>query len=791
MDSKGIILTKRGDDLMKRALTGTLIQFSHVEYGTGVYPEDVKFEELESLVDSKLTLPIQEIKNDNDGTAVLTVAFTNSGLAEGFSHTETGIYADDPIHGKILYAVHYASAGGYIPPGGSAYIVEDVIDYMLVVGRNVNVAATINNMVVLATKVDIDDHNTDPKAHDNLFDRLAAPQPLMLAPATGTNDVGATPLLRCSPHATILKGPEHYATRWLVAEAADTEFLNPIHDSGPLATALTLYELPGGIVTEGNQFRSTCEQYVSGGLISDRAEATLWTTRSDFVYVKRPSITAPLAGATNVQERPDLSLSGFAVVGGADTHVADQYQIKNDTGDVIWTSSELSPGVSYKLLAGLLKISRDYEVEGRQRGEVLGWSEWSVGAGIRTAAAFIVTDEAAYIGQTWLEYVQASAAGVALNHGAILRSNPVLQGQYEANWVAFAVRVVVRGTGLELLSGTKVDELETPDYIAVGDTVLTEHGSGVVESVTETDTSGVVDFFGDSSGVDVWNFNDSLISQENRNIIQAAGLVGYEDMKIGKGVVLNDSLATSFSPFQTAANNLFSFSWFMPNIVDANSSMNYMTDSQGDHMSYSRVYDSTVEWVTRFSGSTINIPRPDPADFPFLHLALIITNNKVSRYINGSLIGEAVVDFTSQTVRIMGPESNTGSRNLRMDQLRWFNRALTVEEIGQLMQETGIIRRATIPALSGVPSRAHILPKIAVATGAANASFVEGDYAAVAIESATLVTDDDPTNPQAVVIDTAKVTPAAFRQIAVQVEPPEGSETRANEVVINLDKEGS
>ena len=785
--------TSKGSDLLLKTQGGTKLVLKEILLGAGTWPDEYQTSGApDELVDVRRRVAVTKV--EQQGTKVVVSGLANNDdLDVGFSVLELGVIAEHPDFGDILYMADCA------PLEKSSYIhdktgtpLEVPLRVEVVVSTNAEaVGFIIEDRFVSATFEDIKEHNTDPNAHPNLFDNMAAPQPTMLAPANGVDDIGATPLLRCLPHSSELKSPTHYATTWLVTEAADTKFLNPLHDSGPLTTALTMYELPGGIVTESKQYRSACIHHVSGGLISIRAEATLWTTRDEFTYVKRSTMLTPADGATNVYEQPTLTQSAFAVVGGNDTHAADQYRALNAEGVVIWTSGELPPGVPYKLIAGLIKVKRGYSFEGRQKGTALGWSEWSVGVNITTAHAFVTADEAAFVGSTWLEYAQASAAGVALDHGAVLRSNPVLQGAGEGNWVAFSVRVVVRGTGLKLLSGTKADELETPDYIAVNDTVLTEHGSGVVESVAETDTSGVVDFFGDGSGVDVWNFNDSLISQENRNIIQAAGLVGYEDMKIGKGVVLNDSLATSFSPFQTAANNLFSFSWFMPNIVDANSSVNYMTDSQGDHMSYARVNYSTVDWVTRFSGSSINIPRPDPAEFPFLHLALIITNNKVSRYINGSLIGEAVVDFTSQTVRIMGPESNTGSRNLRMDQLRWFNRALTVEEIGQLMQETGIIRRATIPALSGVPSRAHILPKLAIATGAADATFVEGDYAAVAIESATLVTDDDPTNPQAVVIDTAKVTPAAFRQIAIQVEPPEGSETRANEVVINLDKEGS
>gem|GEM_PF-6930174 len=89
-----------------------------------------------------------------------------------------------------------------------------------------------------------------------------------------------------------------------------------------------------------------------------------------------------------------------------------------------------------------------------------------------------------------------------------------------------------------------------------------------------------------------------------------------------------------------------------------------------------------------------------------------------------------------------------------------------------------------------MPSRAHILSKIAVATGAADAAFAADDYTPVAIASATHVVDDDPVNPEAIVIDTAKVTPTAFRKVGVEVKPPKGSSTAASEVVINLDKQG-
>lgn len=486
MDTTGIVLTERGKDLMARAQAGTLIKFSHIEYGSGVWEDSVNVEQVENLTNAKLSLPIQEIKAPGNGTVVLTAAFTNSGLVEGFYHTETGIYAEDPIHGKILYALHYSSNGSYIAAGGTAFLVEDVTDYVVVVGNAQNVAATINNMVILATKRDIGDHNTDPEAHSAMFDRLATGTPSIISPENGAVDVGETPLFLFSQWRRVFAEDELDAIQFQLDKVEDN-FASPAHDTGWLTTIASGYELPPDILQAGRSgYKGRVRWRLKNGLISPWSGVPTFTTREVFNYVNRPTNVFPASGATDVQECPEFECGPFSVVGDvADTHKSTQLRVRQ--GDtIIHLSPVLGPVLKYQLSPSLHQISNDYVYEFRHEGDILGWGDWGVATPYHTVSAFITEDDAAFF-NAWVEYLRASSAGVAQSDDAILKSNMVDQGSSEPDWTDVNVQVKIRNPKALPLDTAKTTAKKMVVFQKppLQSTILTERGSVVVDTVND------------------------------------------------------------------------------------------------------------------------------------------------------------------------------------------------------------------------------------------------------------------------------------------------------------------
>ena len=171
-DFKGTILTTAGRNLLAKALTGAKLEFTKVQLGDGVWDESVNPESLTSLVNPKLDLPINDFETIGDGTVRLRVLLTNTGLTEGFFTRELGIFAKDPDTGEeVLYSVAYAENPDYIPSDGVTKV-ENVFDVYTVIANAQNVTAVISDTVVLATKQDIEAHNSSADAHPDIREAI-------------------------------------------------------------------------------------------------------------------------------------------------------------------------------------------------------------------------------------------------------------------------------------------------------------------------------------------------------------------------------------------------------------------------------------------------------------------------------------------------------------------------------------------------------------------------------------------------------------------------------------------
>jgi hypothetical protein len=191
-DFTGTVLTQKGRNLLSKTQTGATLQFTKIKVGDGTWAANTDPTQLNDLVDTKLTLPIQSIQVVGDGTVRLRFVLTNSGLSQGFFMREIGIYAQDPDLGEILYAVAYAGdRADFIPSDGTTKV-ENVVDIYTVIANSQNVTAVISDTVVIATKQDVNNLNTQLTNQINTVNTQLASQINTVKPEAGTTAPSST-----------------------------------------------------------------------------------------------------------------------------------------------------------------------------------------------------------------------------------------------------------------------------------------------------------------------------------------------------------------------------------------------------------------------------------------------------------------------------------------------------------------------------------------------------------------------------------------------------------------------
>ena len=168
----GTILTNLGKQAIAQSLTGKQFEITKVVLGDGVWDENTNPEELTSLLAPKLTLPIADVEENGD-TVRIRVLLTNEGVTEGFFIRELGVIAEDKTTGEeILYAVAYADPPDFLPSENSSTKVEAGFDVIVVVANSPNITVRVSDTIVLATKQDIEVHNTSADAHPDIRNSL-------------------------------------------------------------------------------------------------------------------------------------------------------------------------------------------------------------------------------------------------------------------------------------------------------------------------------------------------------------------------------------------------------------------------------------------------------------------------------------------------------------------------------------------------------------------------------------------------------------------------------------------
>ena len=147
--SNGMILTKKGREVLILALAGAELHFTRGAIGDGQAPEG-DLSEITALVHEAKSLAIQDINVTETGTCEVILKVTNEGRNSGLWLREYGLFATHPTTGdEILYA--YCNKGdesGYLEGYDGANPVTFDLRLVTVVDQAGNITVVFDSMSI-------------------------------------------------------------------------------------------------------------------------------------------------------------------------------------------------------------------------------------------------------------------------------------------------------------------------------------------------------------------------------------------------------------------------------------------------------------------------------------------------------------------------------------------------------------------------------------------------------------------------------------------------------------------
>lgn len=108
-------LTNAGQALQTKVQAGATLTFTRIALGDGKL-NGQPIAPLTALISQKATVEVDSVRVVNTTTAQAAGFFSNKDISTGFWWRETGLFAQDPDNGEILYGYTNAGdAGDYIP----------------------------------------------------------------------------------------------------------------------------------------------------------------------------------------------------------------------------------------------------------------------------------------------------------------------------------------------------------------------------------------------------------------------------------------------------------------------------------------------------------------------------------------------------------------------------------------------------------------------------------------------------------------------------------------------------
>lgn len=168
----GTKITRRGFDLLAKAVAGQELQFTRIKLGdaNGKSTTDDEEYEFNDLINPKFEAAISQVQFRGGGIVSVVARVQNARVTDGFRISEVGLFAIDPDSGEEqLYCYrNSALAASWMPSGDSAVLWDLSLSILTVIDKATNITAVIDGGLVYLTQAEFLEHVASENPHPNI-----------------------------------------------------------------------------------------------------------------------------------------------------------------------------------------------------------------------------------------------------------------------------------------------------------------------------------------------------------------------------------------------------------------------------------------------------------------------------------------------------------------------------------------------------------------------------------------------------------------------------------------------
>lgn len=137
-------ITQSGKALLTKELANKeTLMFTRLAIGDGLISNEQKLSDMKTMSHEVLSLPVQKYTWNKSDAVILTAQYTSKDFTSTIQYRELAVFADDPDTGEILFCYGYADNPEELLPNGSVGGIEKVIEAVIPIKEDVNIAAYI------------------------------------------------------------------------------------------------------------------------------------------------------------------------------------------------------------------------------------------------------------------------------------------------------------------------------------------------------------------------------------------------------------------------------------------------------------------------------------------------------------------------------------------------------------------------------------------------------------------------------------------------------------------------
>lgn len=161
----GFTLTNQGQALQAKINAGkTTLRITRLGVGSGTASNVMT---LTGLVKQEQSISIGSIETENNKVIIKTT-LNNKNVSRAYEQREMGLFATDPNVGEVLFAYMIDNNPDTMPAYNSSTVVAEALTLNLLFSNTGNISATLDTSLY-ATLKDLDDHNKNLQAHENII----------------------------------------------------------------------------------------------------------------------------------------------------------------------------------------------------------------------------------------------------------------------------------------------------------------------------------------------------------------------------------------------------------------------------------------------------------------------------------------------------------------------------------------------------------------------------------------------------------------------------------------------